>query len=243
MTSIEIVNSNSPRGTARTAASYRWDFMPINTALSLVENQTSLVEAKVERKSLALKAKKESSDEECSTSGSEDEEYAIANGKSDRKCFRCNHANHLIGECPKPPKDKNQRVFVGGSWSDTVKKMMRRNTPSPQPTDPFLDDPLDVPSRPSNPLPLQSNPYLDITISLSPITPFDNMFETPSPPQPPLMGYPIYFNILEYHEAHCLCCFYNRNLILSLKDEMHFLFSHIEYRLTSAIALPFPPHH
>ncbi|GJR06912.1 retrovirus-related pol polyprotein from transposon TNT 1-94 [Tanacetum coccineum] len=26
---------------------------------------------------------------------------------------------HLIGECPKPPKDKNQRAFVGGSWSDS----------------------------------------------------------------------------------------------------------------------------
>ncbi|GKA42230.1 zf-CCHC domain-containing protein [Tanacetum coccineum] len=98
-----------------------------------------------------LKAKKESSDEECSTSGSEDEEYAMAvrdfkkffkrrgrfvrqprndkktyqrnrddkNGKSDRKCFRCGDPNHLIGECPKPPKDKNQRAFVGGSWSDS----------------------------------------------------------------------------------------------------------------------------
>ncbi|GKF57734.1 zf-CCHC domain-containing protein, partial [Tanacetum coccineum] len=39
-------------------------------------------------------------------------------GKSDRKCFRCGDPNHLIGECPKPPKDKNQRAFVGGSWSD-----------------------------------------------------------------------------------------------------------------------------
>ncbi|GJS56435.1 zf-CCHC domain-containing protein [Tanacetum coccineum] len=98
-----------------------------------------------------LKAKKESSDEECSTSGSEDEEYAMAvrefkkffkrrgrfvrqprkekktfqrsrdekNGKSDRKCFRCGDPNHLIGECPKPPKDKNQRAFFGGSWSDS----------------------------------------------------------------------------------------------------------------------------
>ncbi|GJR92199.1 hypothetical protein Tco_0264373 [Tanacetum coccineum] len=27
--------------------------------------------------------------------------------------------NHLIGECPKPPRDKNQRAFVGGSWSDS----------------------------------------------------------------------------------------------------------------------------
>ncbi|GJR63965.1 hypothetical protein Tco_0010030 [Tanacetum coccineum] len=109
------------------------------------------VKAKVERKSLALKARKESSNEECSTSKSEDEEYAMAvrdfkkffkrrggfvrqprndkktfqrnrddkNSKSDRKFFRCDDPNHLIGECPKPPKDKNQKAFVGGSWSDS----------------------------------------------------------------------------------------------------------------------------
>ncbi|GJV61573.1 zf-CCHC domain-containing protein [Tanacetum coccineum] len=41
------------------------------------------------------------------------------NGKSDKKCFRCGDPNHLIGECPKPLKDKNQRAFVGGSWSDS----------------------------------------------------------------------------------------------------------------------------
>ncbi|GJV79475.1 hypothetical protein Tco_1515345 [Tanacetum coccineum] len=56
-----------------------------------------------------LKAKKESRDEECSTSGSE--------AKSTP--WRCGNPNHLIGECPKPPKDKNQRAFVGGSWSDS----------------------------------------------------------------------------------------------------------------------------
>nr|GEW48873.1 retrovirus-related Pol polyprotein from transposon TNT 1-94 [Tanacetum cinerariifolium] len=44
------------------------------------------------------------------------------NGKSDRKCFRCGDPNHLIGECPKPPKDKNQRAFVRGSWSDSGEK-------------------------------------------------------------------------------------------------------------------------
>ncbi|GJX96379.1 alpha/beta hydrolases superfamily protein, partial [Tanacetum coccineum] len=103
------------------------------------------------QKSIALKAKKESSDKECSTSDSEDEEYAMAvkdfkkffkrrgrfvrqprndkktfqrkrddkNGKSDRKCFRCGDQNHLIRECLKPPRDKNQRAFVGGSWSDS----------------------------------------------------------------------------------------------------------------------------
>ncbi|GKG15746.1 zf-CCHC domain-containing protein, partial [Tanacetum coccineum] len=105
----------------------------------IIKKDSKVVKAKGERKSLALKAKKESSDEECSTSGSEDEKYTMAvrdfkkffkrrgrfvrqprndkkmfqrsrndkNGKSDRKCFRCGDPNHLIGECPKPPKDKN----------------------------------------------------------------------------------------------------------------------------------------
>ncbi|GKE36910.1 hypothetical protein Tco_1460315 [Tanacetum coccineum] len=65
-----------------------------------------------------LKAKKESSDEECSTSGSEDEEYGIA-VRDFKKFFKRRDPNHLIGECPKPPRDKNQRAFVGGSWSDS----------------------------------------------------------------------------------------------------------------------------
>ncbi|GJU94476.1 zf-CCHC domain-containing protein [Tanacetum coccineum] len=118
----------------------------------IIKKDSEIVKAKVERKTLALKAKKESSDEECSTSGSKDEEYAMAvrdfkkffkrrgrfvrqprndkktfqrsrddkNNKSDRKCFRCGDPNHLIRECPKPPKDKNQRAFVGGSWNDSV---------------------------------------------------------------------------------------------------------------------------
>ncbi|GJS59262.1 hypothetical protein Tco_0654046 [Tanacetum coccineum] len=85
----------------------------------IIKKDSKIVKAKVERKSLALKAKKESSDEECSTSSSEDEEYAMENGKSDRKFFRYGEPNHLIGECPKPPKDKNQRAFVRGSWSDS----------------------------------------------------------------------------------------------------------------------------
>nr|GEU46463.1 28S ribosomal protein S9, mitochondrial [Tanacetum cinerariifolium] len=110
----------------------------------IIKKDSEIVEAKVERKSLALKAKKESSDKECLTSGSEDEEYAMAirdfkkffkirgrfvrqpqndkktfqrnhydkNGKSERKGFRCGDPNHLIGECPKPPRDKNQRAFI-----------------------------------------------------------------------------------------------------------------------------------
>ncbi|GJV96808.1 zf-CCHC domain-containing protein [Tanacetum coccineum] len=116
----------------------------------IIKKDSEIVKTKGERKSLALNANKESSDEECSTSRSKDEEYAMAvrdfkkffirrgrfvrqprndkksfqrsrddkNGKGDRKCFRCGDPNHLIGECPKPSKDKNQRAFDRGSWSD-----------------------------------------------------------------------------------------------------------------------------
>nr|GFA86310.1 alpha/beta hydrolases superfamily protein [Tanacetum cinerariifolium] len=76
------------------------------------------------RKSLALKAKKESSDEECLTSGSEDEEYAMA-VRDFKKFFKIREnaldvATRIIllDNVHKSPKDKNQRAFVRGSWSD-----------------------------------------------------------------------------------------------------------------------------
>ncbi|GJR96935.1 zf-CCHC domain-containing protein [Tanacetum coccineum] len=86
-----------------------------------------MVKSKREQnRSLALNAKKESSDEDSSTSDSEDEEYAMAVGdfkifskdEKDSKCFKCGDPNHLIGECPKLSRNYNQRAFVGGSWSD-----------------------------------------------------------------------------------------------------------------------------
>ncbi|GKD94214.1 hypothetical protein Tco_1374051 [Tanacetum coccineum] len=44
--------------------------------------------------------------------------YAMA-VRDFKKFFKRRDPNHLIGECPKPPRDKNQRAFVGGSWSDS----------------------------------------------------------------------------------------------------------------------------
>ncbi|GJZ71065.1 zf-CCHC domain-containing protein [Tanacetum coccineum] len=83
--------------------------------------------------------KKESSDDETSTSESDDEEYAMAGkfvrqpreerkssrqrdekkGKSDRACFRCGDPSHLIGDCLKISRNKDQKAFIGGSWSDS----------------------------------------------------------------------------------------------------------------------------
>nr|GEW65280.1 UBN2 domain-containing protein [Tanacetum cinerariifolium] len=80
----------------------------------IFKKDSVIVKAKVKRKSLALKAKKESSDDECSTFGSEDEEYTMAI-REFKKFFKRK-------ECPNPPRDKNQRAFVGGSWRDSGKE-------------------------------------------------------------------------------------------------------------------------
>ncbi|GJZ80218.1 zf-CCHC domain-containing protein [Tanacetum coccineum] len=98
----------------------------------VLEKDSKIYKGKKERvKSIALKAKKESSDDETSTSGSDDEEYAMAKkrshsdkrdgkkGKSDWKCFRCGDPNHLIDDFPKPPRNKDQKAFIEGSWSDS----------------------------------------------------------------------------------------------------------------------------
>ncbi|GJU89627.1 retrovirus-related pol polyprotein from transposon TNT 1-94 [Tanacetum coccineum] len=53
---------------------------------------------------LALKVKKEVSDEDSSSSDSKDKE--------------CGDPNHLIGECSKPPKNNDQKAFIGGAWSN-----------------------------------------------------------------------------------------------------------------------------
>ncbi|GJS90357.1 copia protein [Tanacetum coccineum] len=94
----------------------------------IIKKDSEIVKSKVERKSLALKVKKESSDEECSNSGSEDEEYAmvvidfkgffkrrgrfVRQPQNDKKTYQRSRDD-------KNGKDKNQRAFVGGSWSDS----------------------------------------------------------------------------------------------------------------------------
>ncbi|GJR80144.1 retrovirus-related pol polyprotein from transposon TNT 1-94 [Tanacetum coccineum] len=92
----------------------------------IIKKDSEIVKAKGERRSLALKAKKESSDEECSTSESEDEEYAMA-VKDFKKFFK--RRGRFVRQ-PRNDKntfqrsrdDKTARVkgtFVGGSWSDS----------------------------------------------------------------------------------------------------------------------------
>nr|GEX06434.1 ribonuclease H [Tanacetum cinerariifolium] len=85
----------------------------------ITKKDSEIVKAKGERKSLALKAKKEYSDEESLTSGSKDDEYAM--GVRDFKKF------FKRRECLKPSKEKNQRAFVEGSWSDSGEEDDEKN--------------------------------------------------------------------------------------------------------------------
>nr|GFA17379.1 zf-CCHC domain-containing protein/UBN2 domain-containing protein [Tanacetum cinerariifolium] len=111
----------------------------------VMEKDSEIYKGKKKKvKSIDLKAKKESSEDETSTSGSDDEEYTMAvtnfkkffrrkgkfvrqprevkmsfrqrdenKRKSDQKCFRCGDPNHLIGDCPKPSRNKDQKIFIG----------------------------------------------------------------------------------------------------------------------------------
>nr|GEX02425.1 alpha/beta hydrolases superfamily protein [Tanacetum cinerariifolium] len=84
----------------------------------IIKKDSKIVKGKGERRSLALKAKKESSNEESLTFGSEDEEYRMA-VRDFKKFFK-------IKECPKPLRDKNQRAFVEVLGVIAVMKMMKR---------------------------------------------------------------------------------------------------------------------
>ncbi|GKC94302.1 retrovirus-related pol polyprotein from transposon TNT 1-94, partial [Tanacetum coccineum] len=83
----------------------------------IIKKNSEIVKEKVERKSLALKAKKESSDEECSTSKSEDKEYAMT--VRDFKQFFKRRGRFVR----QPRNDKKtfqrSRDDKNGSWSDS----------------------------------------------------------------------------------------------------------------------------
>ncbi|GJZ29907.1 hypothetical protein Tco_0574954 [Tanacetum coccineum] len=73
-----------------------------------MEIDSEIYKGKKERiKSIALKAKKESSDDETSTSES----------MTKNMLWPCGDPIHLIGDCPKLSRNRDQKAFIGGSWS------------------------------------------------------------------------------------------------------------------------------
>nr|GEV15719.1 transposase, Ptta/En/Spm, transposase, Tnp1/En/Spm-like protein [Tanacetum cinerariifolium] len=83
----------------------------------IIKKDSEIIKEKVKRKSFALKAKKESSDEECSTSRSKDKEYAMAI-RDFKKFFK---RRGTFVKQPRNDKKTFQRSHDDkkGSWSDS----------------------------------------------------------------------------------------------------------------------------
>nr|GEV23244.1 retrovirus-related Pol polyprotein from transposon TNT 1-94 [Tanacetum cinerariifolium] len=86
----------------------------------IIKKDYEIVKVKVERKSITLKAKKESSDEECLTFGSKDEEYTMA-VRDFKKFFK------IRGRFMRQPRNdkktfQRSRDDKNGSWSDSGKE-------------------------------------------------------------------------------------------------------------------------
>ncbi|GKD78592.1 hypothetical protein Tco_1341213 [Tanacetum coccineum] len=79
----------------------------------IIKKDSEIVKEKVKWKSLALKDMKEYSDEECSTSGSEDEEYAMAMRQPESSYWRMSKTTE---------RHTTKELFFGGSWSDSGKE-------------------------------------------------------------------------------------------------------------------------
>ncbi|GJV25623.1 hypothetical protein Tco_1378318 [Tanacetum coccineum] len=90
----------------------------------IIKKDSEMVKGKREQnRSLALKAKKETSDEDSSTSDSEDKEYAMAM-RDFKKFFK--RRGRFVRQPHDERRNYNQRAFVGGSWSDSDKDKEER---------------------------------------------------------------------------------------------------------------------
>ncbi|GJU40902.1 hypothetical protein Tco_1193859 [Tanacetum coccineum] len=132
-----------------------------------------------------------------------------------------------------PSKTPSTKGTSSSSIDYTPKSPTSSTSPS---TNGYLNSPTSPPPRVPPPPPTQENTSMDITLTLSPITPLDVQFNTPSP-SPPIFGHPIPWNLLEAHGDSCLCCIHNRTLIFGLRDELQYMFSYIEHMLSQ----PPPP--
>ncbi|GJS20072.1 retrovirus-related pol polyprotein from transposon TNT 1-94 [Tanacetum coccineum] len=175
---IKFLKSLHPKGEARITAikeskdltSLSLDELTGNLKVHeiIIKKNSKIVKAKGERKSLALKAKKESSDEECSTSESEDEEYAMAIETS-RSSLREEVMENdldaaiqiiLLENVQNHRKTRTKELSSEVLGSDSGEKMKRRGqilnvkieeslnvtfdeTPPPSKTLPLEDDDLD----------------------------------------------------------------------------------------------------
>nr|GEU78789.1 hypothetical protein [Tanacetum cinerariifolium] len=68
-------------------------------------------------------------------------------------------------------------------------------------TNGYLTSTMSLPLKGPSPPSTQESRSMDITLTLSPITPLDIQFNTPSPP-PPILGHPICGTFLKHMEQY-----------------------------------------
>ncbi|GJX84459.1 hypothetical protein Tco_0335233 [Tanacetum coccineum] len=99
---------------------------------------------------------------------------------------------------PNAPSKTPSTKDTSSSSIDYIPKSPTSST-SPSPNG-YLNPSTSPPPRVSPPPPTQDNASMDITLTLSPNTPLDVQFDTPSP-SPPIIAHPIPWNFLEAHEV------------------------------------------
>ncbi|GJX76107.1 hypothetical protein Tco_0322918 [Tanacetum coccineum] len=98
---------------------------------------------------------------------------------------------------PNAPSKTPSTKDTSSSSIDYIPKSPTSST-SPSPNG-YLNPSTSPPPRVSPPPPTQDNASMDITLTLSPNTPLDVQFDTPSP-SPPIIAHPIPWNFLEAHD-------------------------------------------
>ncbi|GJV83907.1 hypothetical protein Tco_1523805 [Tanacetum coccineum] len=111
---------------------------------------------------------------------------------------------------PSAPNAPSKTPSTVATSSSSIDSKLKSTTSSISPsTNGYLTSTISPLLRVPPPPLSQESGSMDITFTLSPITPFDIQFNTPSP----LFGHPITWNLLEAHEDSCLCCIHNCTLI------------------------------
>ncbi|GJZ24277.1 hypothetical protein Tco_0561736 [Tanacetum coccineum] len=92
---------------------------------------------------------------------------------------------------PSAPNVPSKTPSTKDTSSSSINYIPKLPTSSTSPsTNDYLNSPTSHPPRVPSPPPTQESGFMDITLTLSPITPLDVQFNTPSPPSS-LLGYPI----------------------------------------------------
>ncbi|GJR33885.1 hypothetical protein Tco_1209569 [Tanacetum coccineum] len=92
---------------------------------------------------------------------------------------------------PSAPNAPSKTASTKDTSSSSIDYIPKSPTSSTSPsTNGYLNSPTSHPLRVPPPPPIHESGSMDITLTLSPITPLDVQFNTP-PPSPPLFSHPI----------------------------------------------------